>query len=190
MYRLPLSRRLERFNVEQLTFSKKVAMISWHSPLSWNNLRSSILGPSESRCFQTAGVCFATNTVPTGQFTPFERQAVSTISDAPGIYCFHVGHARTCLPPLGLSLYGGISEDSLRRRCMRYFSEKDAKEGRLSVRRFLHVFEGELTLVWSEIDTTAFDIKRMERDFNDAMMPPYSRRDFSAELRAARGAWQ
>ena len=127
---------------------------------------------------------------PDWHHTPFVPEEVSKISDGPGVYCFHVGHGLACLPPLGLSLYGGISEVSLRRRCMRYFSEKNAKDGRLSVRRFLHVFEGELTLVWSEIDMTMFDIKQLEKDFNDAMMPPYSRRDFSAELRDARGAWQ
>ena len=190
MYRLPLSRRHERFNVEQLTFSKKVAMIIMAQPPFMEQLAELDSRTVRIALFPNRWRVFCDKYRPHWQFTPFERPAVSRISDAPGIYCFHVGHARTCLPPLGLSLYGGISEDSLRRRCMRYFSEKDAKEGRLSVRRFLHVFEGELTLVWSEIDTTAFDIKQMERDFNDAMMPPYSRRDFSAEIRAARSAWQ
>lgn len=127
---------------------------------------------------------------PNWQYTPFEPDEVSRISDRPGVYCFHVGHDLVCLPPLGLSLYGGISEDSLRRRCMRYFSEKNSRSGRISVRTFLTVFEGELTLVWSEIDTTALDIGQLEKDFNDAMMPPYSRRDFSAEVRASRSAWQ
>ena len=64
------------------------------------------------------------------QHTLFERNEVSKISNTPGVYCFHVGHELACLPPLGLSLYGGISEDSLRRRCMKYFWEKDAKVGR------------------------------------------------------------
>ena len=127
---------------------------------------------------------------PDWQYTPFERDEVSRISDRPGVYCFHVGHGLACLPPLGLSLYGGISEVSLRRRCMNYFSEKNSRTGRTSVRKFLNVFEGELTLVWSEIDTTALDIGQLERDFNDAMMPPYSRRDFSAEVRGSRSAWQ
>ena len=127
---------------------------------------------------------------PEWQYTPFEPDEVSRISDRPGVYCFHIGHGLACLPPLGLSLYGGISEDSLRRRCMRYFSEKNSRSGRISVKTFLNVFEGDLTLVWSEIDTTALDIGQLEKDFNDAMMPPYSRRDFSAEVRASRSAWQ
>ena len=127
---------------------------------------------------------------PDWHHTPFEPEEVSRISDRPGVYCFHVGHGLACLPPLGLSLYGGISEVSLRKRCMRYFAEKNAKSGRSSVRKFLQVFEGELTLFWSEIDTTTFDIVQLEKDFNDAMMPPYSRKDFSIEVQTARSAWQ
>ena len=127
---------------------------------------------------------------PDWNYTPFETDKVAQISDSPGVYCFHVGHRLTCLPPFGISLYGGITKVSLRRRCMGYFSEKDSPSGRISVRKFLHVFEGELTLFWSEIDITSFDIDQLERDFNDAMMPPYSRRDFSAEVRSARSAWQ
>ena len=72
---------------------------------------------------------------------------------------------------------------------MRYFSEKDADNGRIWVRKFLNVFEGELTLGWSEVDTMITDLKALEKDFNDAMMPHYSVKDFSAEVRAGRNAW-
>ena len=123
------------------------------------------------------------------QYTPFDREHVQHISTDPGVYCFHVGHALDCLPPLGLSLYGGIATRSLRRRCLRYFWEKDAEQGRVHVRKFLQVFEGELTLGWSEVDTQTIDIKTLEKDFNDAMMPHYSVKDFSAAVRAGRNAW-
>ena len=122
-------------------------------------------------------------------YTPFERDQVQRISNESGVYCFHIGHALDCLPPLGLSLYGGITTDSLRRRCLRYFWEKDADHGRFWVRKFLQVFEGELTLGWSEVDTATVDINALEKDFNDAMMPHYSVKDFSAAVRAARNAW-
>ena len=51
-------------------------------------------------------------------YTQFEREQVKKISTKPGVYCFHVGHTLNCLPPLGLSLYGGISTNSLRTRCL------------------------------------------------------------------------
>lgn len=127
---------------------------------------------------------------PEWQFTPFKQDQVASISDSPGVYCFHVGHGLACLPPLGLSLYGGITQNSLRKRCMKYFYEKNSTSGRLTVRKFLHVFDGDLTLAWAEIDMSSFDIRQLEKDFNDAMMPPYSIKDFSAEVLASRSAWQ
>lgn len=122
-------------------------------------------------------------------YTPFERGQVANISNGPGVYCFHIGHDLNCLPPIGLSIYGGITSKSLRARCLRYFWEKDAAQGRFWVRKFLQVFEGELTLGWSEVDSSAVNLDILEKDFNDAMMPHYSVRDFSAEVRAGRNAW-
>lgn len=124
------------------------------------------------------------------QYTPFERDLVQLISGDPGVYCFHVGHDLNCLPPFGLSLYGGCTERSLRNRCLNYFWEKDAPQGRQHVRTFLQVFEGELTLGWSEVDIGRIDIKALEKEFNDALMPPYSVKDFSAEVKAGKNAWQ
>ena len=122
-------------------------------------------------------------------YTPFERDQVANISQRPGVYCFHIGHDFNCLPPFGLSLYGGITTRSLRARCRRYFWEKDAVQGRFWVRKFLHVFEGELAFGWSEVDPNSVNLSILEKDFNNAMMPHYSVRDFSADVRAGRNAW-
>ena len=124
------------------------------------------------------------------QHTRFERELVQRISTNPGVYCFYVGHELDCLPPFGLSLYGGITTRSLRERCLKYFWEKDTDQGRPHVRKFLQVFEGDLILGWSEVDTQTINIKTLEKDFNDAMMPPYSVKDFSVAVRAGRNAWQ
>ena len=122
-------------------------------------------------------------------YTPFVREQVANISEAPGVYCFHIGHNLNCLPPIGLSLYGGITTASLRARCLNYFWEKDSVLGRFWVRKFLQVFEGELVFGWSEVDSNAVSLGILEKDFNDAMMPHYSVRDFSADVRAGRNAW-
>ena len=124
------------------------------------------------------------------QLTPFIKKRVAAISQGPGVYCFLVGHDCKSLPPFGVSLYGGISAVSLRTRCLSYFQEKHSENGRVWVRKFLHLFEDDLTLGWSEVDTTIIDLHTLERDFNDAMMPPYSVKDFSANVRKGRNAWQ
>ena len=122
--------------------------------------------------------------------TPFKREHAGNVSDKPGVYCFHIGHDLTCLPTFGVSLYGGITQRSLRERFLEYFRERDSNQGRTHVRKFLMVFREELSFGWSEVDTTpAVDLKTIEKDFNDAMMPPYSIRDFSADVLKKRNAW-
>lgn len=125
----------------------------------------------------------------TWTYTPFERGQVKKISDNPGLYCFHIGHELSCLPRWGLSLYGGSTDRSLRIRCREYFREQHSKRGRLHVRVFLSVFESDLTFAWAEVDPTTIDLSSMEQEFNDAMMPHYSVKDFSAEVRARRRLW-
>ena len=124
------------------------------------------------------------------KYTPFKRKLVRGISEQPGLYCFHIGHDLSCLPPWGLSLYGGMTEKSLRKRCMNYFWERDSEEGREHIRLFLKAFKGELSLGWSEVDPTVVDLKALEREFNDAMMPPYSHKDFTADVGTKKRPWQ
>ena len=122
-------------------------------------------------------------------YTPFERRCVIQVGDCAGVYCFHLGHSLSCLPVWGLALYGGMSNTSLRKRCRAYFGERDSSHGRPAVRKFLSVFAGELTFAWAPADPLRIDLKRLEEEMNDAMMPPYSKRDFSASVRFERGAW-
>ncbi len=121
-------------------------------------------------------------------YTPFLSTEVEGISDNPGLYCFHIGHGLSCLPGWGLSLYGGSTTRSLRVRCREYFREQSSARGRLHVRAFLSVFEGELTFAWTEVDRN-IDLRSLEKEFNDAMMPYYSVRDFSAGILAGRRLW-
>lgn len=121
-------------------------------------------------------------------YTPFERRKEQDVSGGPGVYCFHVGHDLECLPVFGVSLYGG-STQSLRNRFIDYFHEKNSTRGRIWVKKFLHVFDGELNFAWSEVDIIKSDIKILEKQLNDALMPPYSIKDFSADVRAGRNAW-
>lgn len=122
-------------------------------------------------------------------YTPFLCTEVEGISDNPGLYCFHIGHGLSCLPGWGLSLYGGSTKRSLRVRCQEYFREQHSARGRRHVRMFLSVFEGELTFAWTEVDPATIDLRSLEKEFNDAMLPHYSVKDFSADILAARRLW-
>jgi len=123
-------------------------------------------------------------------YTKFEPGSYTKVATSPGVYCFHIGHAHNNIPPMGQSLYGGITTRTLRIRCREYLVEKDNDEGRIYVRKFLKVFEGELDFAWAIVDPKVYDLRQLEKDMNGAMMPPYSRKDFDAKVRGERAAWQ
>lgn len=128
----------------------------------------------------------------------FSEEKKEQIPEKPGIYCFFVGHEFGALPPVGYALYVGIvgisekqkSLRTLRRRYAEYLSEKDNPAGRNHVRWFLNVFKGELVFLCAVSDMSPDDLKAMERALNDALMPPFSKRDFSAAVATQRNAWQ
>lgn len=68
--------------------------------------------------------------------------------------------------------------------------ERQDPAGRYHVRKFLNVFEGELTFMCTEFNGTYEELVATERELLDAMMPAYSDSGYSAEVRAGRGAWQ
>ena len=52
------------------------------------------------------------------------------------------------------------------------------------------MFKGELTFAWAEVDPNEQDLVLLEKEFNDAMMPYFSKKDFSADVRAGKDAWR
>jgi hypothetical protein len=67
---------------------------------------------------------------------------------------------------------------------------KNSRHGRFQVRKFLNIFTGETAFCYAPFEADKAELMRIEKRLNDALMPPYSRRDFSAEVKAAKGAWQ
>ncbi len=122
-------------------------------------------------------------------FTLFEPNNVNKIPEKPGLYCFYIGHKLRCLPTIGLALYGGITFRTLKVRFKEYLSEKQKDNGRIPVKKFLNVFDGELSFGWVIVEDIQ-TLKQLEKDFNDAMMPPYSIKDYSAKVRGGKSAWQ
>jgi len=121
---------------------------------------------------------------------PFEPGAIDTIPLSQGFYCFFVGPPPSTLPPVGYPMYLGRTRRTLRQRYREYLREQHEPTGRQHVRKFLNVFEGELTFMCTEFNGSYADLVATERSLLDAMMPAYSDSGYSAEVRAGRGAWQ
>lgn len=124
------------------------------------------------------------------QHTLFEKGNHALIPEEPGFYCFVVGLPGTALPPIGYPLYVGKTERTLHTRFGEYLREQEAEKGRTRVRKFIKVFQGELLFFFTHFDGTPQEVKDIETELHDALMPAYSDTGFSAEVRAARNAFQ
>jgi len=121
---------------------------------------------------------------------PFDAAAFSRIPSEPGFYCFVVGPPPSTLPQVTFPMYLGKTERTLQIRFGEYLREQHDANGRLHVRKFLQVFEGELDFMCTVFRGTHQEVVDTERALLDAMMPSYSDSGYSAEIRAGRGAWQ
>jgi hypothetical protein len=123
------------------------------------------------------------------QTVPFRTGGSLAVPAHGGFYCFVVGNSAVQLPLVLFPLYAGET-DNLRRRYRDYLREKDAAAGRWHVRKFLKVFWGEVAFAFAPLDVDLAERRRIELELNDALLPPYSKRDFSAKVKKKKGAWQ
>lgn len=112
----------------------------------------------------------------------FHGDNATKVPTKPGFYCFFIGVAPAALPPIGYPLYVGKTERTLRVRFGDYVREKKKVHGRLHIRRFLHIFENELTFYYTPFSGTKKSILKIESELHDALRPPFCQIGFSAEV--------
>lgn len=122
------------------------------------------------------------------QAVAFEPRGSGSVPDGPGLYCFVVTCRMPGLPAVMYPLYAGETL-SLKDRYRDYIVERNAHDGRVHVRKFLNVFWGEVEFAYAELQADKDGLRAVEQRLNDALMPTYSRRDFSAQVRQRRAAW-
>ena len=109
------------------------------------------------------------------------------VPESRGVYVFVVEQPDVGLPPNAYVMYGGKAGDgrsSLRKRFRHYFQEKKRPK-RPHVHRMLNDWEDVLAFYYAEVPDAAVDIHAIETALNDALLPPFVKSDFSAEVRAA-----
>ncbi|NGP16502.1 hypothetical protein [Devosia aurantiaca] len=52
------------------------------------------------------------------------------------------------------------------------------------------MFDGEAVFVYAPYSADKVALREVEKKLNDALMPPYSLRDFTVEVKQAKAAWQ
>ena len=116
----------------------------------------------------------------------FSKKNAARIAEQPGVYAFAIVHGQIGLPPHGYILYiGQVGAKSgptrtLRARFKEYLREKGKRP---LVAYFLNTWKTSLVFHFASLDPNTVDLLDVERRLNDAMIPPFSQRDFSPEIR-------
>ena len=117
-------------------------------------------------------------------------------NDKRGIYAFVVMHDNAVLPSHGYVMYIGIAGRkkfrSLQARYKDYLQQSNVRKRRHIARMIVDWYDV-LQFFFAPIEigngVTIKNLKDMEKELNSALLPPFSRRDMYANLRAMRDAF-
>jgi hypothetical protein len=109
-----------------------------------------------------------------------------------GIYAFVVEHNESQLPPHGYVMYVGItgntSKHNLRKRYRDYLRDKKVNK-RAGIHYMLNNWGASMFFHYAVISDKRYNLAAIEQSMSDALIPPYSTMDFSAEIREAKRAF-
>ena len=123
-----------------------------------------------------------------------EAEITKVPNDKRGVYAFAVCSDSSILPPHGYILYIGIagrdSQRSLRDRYRDYLTESKIRK-RERVARMIVDWHEILRFFFAPVDNdvSSADLKKLERQLNNALMPPFSPGDLDADAKSKRRAF-
>ncbi|MGQ8976126.1 hypothetical protein [Acinetobacter schindleri] len=125
------------------------------------------------------------------QSVKFERISKTLLPKERGIYAFvlklfsnNADEAK--FPSHGYILYGGITDRTLQIRFGDYLRENGKR--RLRIFQMTQRWPNNLYFYYSPIPDKSVNLKDLEKQFNDTVIPPFSQYDFSSDLKASKSA--
>lgn len=123
----------------------------------------------------------------------FKKSAFNSVVNQSGVYAFAVGHETAQLPPHSYVLYIGQTgakrnDRTLRQRVKEYYLEKTTGK-RPNISEFLNKWDTCLFFYFAPLDPHSADLLKIEAKLNNALMPPYSVKDFSPDIRKRKAIW-
>jgi len=120
----------------------------------------------------------------------FLKRNLASIARMKGVYAFAIAHHESDLPPHSYILYIGqtgarANERTLRARIGDYFEEQTNPK-RAHVYKFLKKWKTCLSVHFAAVDAKKANLLKIEAKLNDALIPPYSVKDFSPRIRKAK----
>lgn len=123
-----------------------------------------------------------------------EAEITRIPNDKRGVYAFAVCTESDIIPPHGYILYVGIagrdSKRSLRDRYKDYITESKLRK-REGIARMIVDWHDVLRFFFAPVDdsVSSDDLKKLERQLNNALLPPFSRGDLDAGIKSQRRAF-
>jgi len=122
----------------------------------------------------------------TWQRVKFDRLNSENVPNTTGIYAFAVEYPDSQLPPHGYVMYIGITKSdgggNLRKRYQQYLNEKRVLK-RPKIHYMLNKWSQQLYFHYAVVTDPVCDVRGLEQQLCDAMIPPCNKNDFSARIR-------
>jgi hypothetical protein len=116
---------------------------------------------------------------------PFRRTTKPPVPQERGIYAFVLEPGGNPLPPHGYLMYIG-STDNFLRRFREYLREvKRPKRPKIHILLNRYINTSYLYFTFAPVLDKNVNVKNLERELNDCLVPPYVELDFSAAVRPA-----
>lgn len=123
-------------------------------------------------------------------WVPFGRANRGDLPDEKGVYAFVVEPTLDNVFTHGYVMYigqtGHESNHTLKKRFGDYLSNQRNINRRHGIHYLLNKWSSHLFFYFSEVDDSAVSLKSVEKALNDALLPPYSIGDLSAEIKDVR----
>jgi hypothetical protein len=118
----------------------------------------------------------------------------SQIVTKPGVYAFVIQHNDTNLPPHGYVAYIGETGEegtlrTLRDRYRDYVRDRQWPK-RERIYEMLNKWESCLFFHFAPVDVPLVDLLDIEQRLNDAIIPPYNKRDFSPSIKRMKNIYE
>ncbi len=120
------------------------------------------------------------------QYTKFDRSNKNSIPEVPGVYAFFIKPGIANFSENAYLIYigkaGDRSANNLRKRFNQYLIGKKGDK-RPKFNRVLKKWDNYIFFCFATITDNHVDLDKLEKELNDALIPPYNESDFSPTVR-------
>lgn len=118
---------------------------------------------------------------------PFDEASTAVVPNEPGIYAFKIAIRNTIMPDHGIIVYfgqsGAGSDGTLHNRFKQYLRDKKRGPKRPKFEWLFKTWPNDLKFCFASLECTEAQLRQLENDLSDAVIPVCSKMDFSAHVR-------